>query len=128
MRKRLCKFNGVAVMRRTRGIGDGANRIAGGLGSMVVCARKLEARSLVDGQRKRTRPVGVGRHRASENGIGVSCSGSDEKRWGTELELGSGQSLEDHHGAATLGTEPKRIRLLGWRGFWFGWRQWFRVE
>jgi hypothetical protein len=32
VRKRLCKLNGVAVMRKTRGIGVGANRSAGGLG------------------------------------------------------------------------------------------------
>ena len=50
MRKRLCKFNGVAVMRKTRGIGDGAESERGaGLGSIVVCERKLEARSLVGG-------------------------------------------------------------------------------
>ena len=60
MRKRLCKFNGVAVVRKTRGIGHGGNQSAGRLGSIVVCERKLKARSLVEGQRKRTRPVGVG--------------------------------------------------------------------
>jgi len=49
VRKGLCKFNGVAVMRKTRGVGDGSNRSAGGLGSIVVCERKLEARSLVWG-------------------------------------------------------------------------------
>jgi hypothetical protein len=37
MRKHLCKFNGVAVMRKTRGIGDAASRRAVGLGSIVVC-------------------------------------------------------------------------------------------
>ena len=47
MRKRLCKFNGVAVMRKARGIGSGANRSAGWIGWIVVCVRKLEARSLV---------------------------------------------------------------------------------
>jgi hypothetical protein len=68
MRKHLCKFNGVAVMRKTWGIGDAASRRAVGLGWIVVCERTLEARSLVDGQQKRTRPVGAGRHRASEIG------------------------------------------------------------
>jgi hypothetical protein len=38
--------------------------------------------------------------------MGVSWRGSDEKEGRTELELGSSQSLEDRHGAATLGTEP----------------------
>ena len=65
------------------------------------------------GQPGRTTPAGDGKHRGSEMVIGVSCSGSDEKRWRTELELGRSQSLEDHHGAATFGTEPKRVRLLG---------------
>ena len=87
MRKHLCKFNGVAVMRKTRGIGDAASRRTVGLGSIVVCDRTLEARSLVDGQQKRTRPVGAGRHRASEIGREVSCGGSGAKRWRTELEL-----------------------------------------
>ena len=49
MRKRLCKFNGVAVMRKTWGMGDGANWSAGRTGSIVVCERELEARSLVWG-------------------------------------------------------------------------------
>jgi hypothetical protein len=128
MRKHLCKFNGVAVMRKTRGIGDAASRRAVGLGSIVVCERTLEARSLVDGQRKRTRPVGAGRQRASEIETEVSCRGSGAKRWRTELELGRSQSFEDHHGAATFGTAPKWIRLLGWGRFWFGLRRLFCVE
>ena len=126
MRKHLCKFNGVAVMKKTRGIGAAASQ--GGLGSIVVCERTLEARSLVDGQRERTRPVGAGRHRASEIGTEVSCRGSGAKRWRTELELGRSQSFEDHHGAATSGTAPKWIRLLGWGRFWFGLRRLFCVE
>ena len=67
------------------------------------------------GQRERTRPAGVGRHRASEIGIGVSCSGSGEPGWRTKLELGSSKSFEDHHGAATFRTAPKRARFLGSR-------------
>jgi hypothetical protein len=128
MRKHLCKFNGVAVMRKTRGIGDAASRRAVGLGSIVVCERTLEARSLVDGQQKRTRPVGAGRHRASEIGTEVSCRGSGAKRWRTELELGRSQCFEDHHGAATFGTAPKWMRLLGWGPFWLGLRRLFCVE
>lgn len=49
MKQRLWKFNGVVVMRKTRGIGDGANRSTGGIGSIVVCVRKFQARSLVWG-------------------------------------------------------------------------------
>ena len=115
MRKCLCKFNGVAVMRKTRGIDDGANRSAGGLGSIVVWQRKLEARSLVDGQQKRTRPVGVGRHRASEIGMGVSCRDSGEPGRRTKLELGRSKSFKDHHGSATFRTAPKRARFLASR-------------
>ena len=74
------------------------------------------------GQPGRTTPAGDGKHRGSEIVIGVSCSGSGAKRWRTELELGCGKSLDNHHGAATLGTEPKRVQFLGWRGFWFGLR------
>ncbi len=50
MRKRLCKFNSVAVMRKTWGMGDGANRSADRSGSIVVCVRKFQARSLVGGK------------------------------------------------------------------------------
>src|SRR5260370_13542738 len=99
-------------MRKSVGIGGRANRSTGWTGSMVVCERELEARSLVDGQRKRTRPVGAGRHRASEIGMGVSCRGSGEPGWRTKLELGRGKSLDDHDGAATFGTAPKRARFL----------------
>jgi hypothetical protein len=53
VRKRLCKFNGVAVMRKTRGIGDGTNRSADGPGSIVVCVRKFQARSAGIGFRER---------------------------------------------------------------------------
>jgi len=122
VRKRLCKFNGVAVMRKTLGIGAGANRSADGPGSIVVLRAKARSQELGIGQPGRTTPAGDGKHRRIEIVIGVSCSGSDEKRWRTELELGSGKSLDDHHGAATSGTEPKRVQLLGWRGFWFGLR------
>ena len=115
MRKRLCKFNGVAVMRKTRGIGDGANRSGGGLGSIVACEGKLETRSLVDGQRERTRAVGVERHRASEIEMGVSCCDSGEPGRRTKLELGRSKSFENHHGPATFRTAPKRARLLGSR-------------
>jgi hypothetical protein len=60
--------------------------------------------------------------------MGVSWRGSDEKGGRTELEPGSSQSLEDHHGAATLGTEPKWVQVLGQGGGWFGLRWLFWVE
>ena len=50
------------------------------------------------GQLGRTTAAGDGKHRGSEMAIGVSCSGSDKKRWRTELELGSRKFLDDHHG------------------------------
>ncbi len=128
MRERLCKFNGVVVMRKSWGIGGGANRSAGRIGWIVVCVRKFEARRLVGGQQGRTTPAGDGKHRVSESVVGVSCSGSGEPGGRTELDLGRSKSLEDHHGAATFGTEPKWVRRLGWRGFWFGLRWLFCVE
>lgn len=57
-----------------------------------------------------------------EIGIVVSCSGSGEKGWRTELELGSRKSFDDYHAAATFETEPKWARFLGRGGFWFGLR------
>ena len=54
----------------------------------------------------------------------VSCGDSGERGRRTELDLGSGKSVDDHHAAATFGTEPKWARFLGRGGFWFGvrWR------
>ena len=60
--------------------------------------------------------------------IGVSCSGSGAKRWRTELELGSRKSLDDHHGAATFGTAPKRARFLDSRCLLFYLRLRYRAE
>ena len=54
-------------------------------------------------------------NRASEIGMGVSCRGSGEPGWRTKLELGRSKSFDDHHGAATFGTAPKRGRFLGRR-------------
>jgi hypothetical protein len=57
-----------------------------------------------------------------ELGKVVSCCGSGEKRWRAELELGGGKSLDDHHGPATVGTEPKRSGFLDGGGLWLGLR------
>ena len=57
-----------------------------------------------------------------ELGKVVSCGGSGEKGWRAELELGGGKSLDDHHGPATVGTEPKRSGFLGGGCFWLGLR------
>ena len=38
------------------------------------------------------------------------------------MDLGSRKSLDDHHAAATFGTEPKWARFLGRGGFGFGLR------
>jgi hypothetical protein len=43
----------------------------------------------------------------------VPCGGSGEKGWRAELELGGRKSLDDQHGPATVGTEPKRSGFLG---------------
>jgi hypothetical protein len=37
--------------------------------------------------------------------------------------MGRGESLDDHHGAATFGTKPKRARFLGRGGWWLGARR-----
>ena len=49
MRKRLCKFNGVAVMRKTLGMRMERTGAERRIGWIVVCVRKFEARSLVRG-------------------------------------------------------------------------------
>jgi hypothetical protein len=72
--------------------------------------RKLEAESLVWGQEQR---ANRGR------GFVVSCGGSGEKGWRTQLELGRRKSFDDRLGAATFGTGPKRGRFLGKGGLGF---------
>ena len=57
-----------------------------------------------------------------ELGKVVSCGGSDEKGWRTELDLSRGKPLDDHHGPATVGTEPERSGFLGGGGLWLGLR------
>ena len=44
------------------------------------------------------------------------------------MDLGGRKSLDDDHGAAALGAEPKRTRFLGRGGFWFGLRWLDRAE
>ena len=51
-------------------------------------------------------------------GIVVSRDGSAERRWGTELQLGSGKSLDDDHGSSALGTEPKEVCRLKLGSLW----------
>src|ERR1039458_8861698 len=97
-------------MRKAAARGSGANKSAVRIGLVVVCVglgREFEARlgtgSLVWGQEGRT-PAGSGE--AHQGGA-----------------LGRGKSLDDHHAAATLGTEPKCAGFLDRGGFWFG-RRW----
>ncbi len=70
----------------------------------------------------RTPPAGGGGHRLRGVGTVVSCGGSGEKGWRAELELGGRKPLDDHHGPATVGAEPKWSGLLGGGCFWFGLR------
>ena len=58
----------------------------------------------------------------------VSCGGSGERGRRTELDLGSRKSLDDHHAAATFGTERKWTRFLGRRDFWFSLRWLYSSE
>jgi len=63
-----------------------------------------------------------------EVGIVVSCGGSGERRWRTELQLGGSKSLDENHGATALGTEPKRAGWLNEGRFWFGVWRWYCAE
>src|SRR5260370_41301562 len=53
------------------------------------------------------------RRRVFVTWIVVSCG--DDQRWRTELYLGSGEPLDDHHRSSTLGAEPKIARVGGAR-------------
>jgi hypothetical protein len=52
--------------------------------------------------------------------IVVSCSTGGWQRWGTELDLGSRESLDDYHGPTALGAEPEIVRVLGGGSLWLG--------
>ena len=52
--------------------------------------------------------------------IVVSCSPGDRQRWGSELDLGSRESLEDYHRPTALGAEPKIVCVLGGGSLWLG--------
>jgi len=56
----------------------------------------------------------------------ISCSG-DQERWRTELELWGGESFDNGHRSAALGTAPQRVRCRGGRSFRFVFR-WSGVE
>src|ERR1700747_3674545 len=58
----------------------------------------------------------------------VSCGGSGERGRRTELDLCSRKSLDDHHAAATFGTEPRWTRFPGRGGFWFSLRWLYSSE
>ena len=67
---------------------------------------------LVWRQERRSRPARGEGHGVWKLAVVVSCGGSGEKGWRTELQLGRGQSLDDHHRSATFGAAPKRIEWL----------------
>ena len=78
---------------------------------------------LVWGTVERTTLGGGEVHRGRELGMVVSCGGSDEAGWRTEVQLGGGESFDDRHGTATSGTEPKRAGGLDSGGICFGLRR-----
>ena len=79
-------------------------------------------RQVVWGQGGRTTPAGGEGHRVRELGVVVSCGGSGENGWRTELDLSRRKPLDDHHRPATLRTEPKRSGFFGGGCFWLGLR------
>jgi hypothetical protein len=100
-----------------------------------VCARwkqefesRLEAESGSELEEGRRTPAAGGRPRVREVGIVVSCDGSGERRWRTELQLGGSKSLDQNHWATALRAEPKRAGLLNRGGFRFGLRRWYCAE
>ena len=52
----------------------------------------------------------------------VISYGRDQERWRTELELCCGESFDDGHRSAALGTAPQRVRCRSGRGFRFVFR------
>ena len=131
MGRRLCIFNGVGLGGEASGTDTGVGKSESRMGSVVVCVgvgarvlAEVENGWLVWGQIGRTTSAGGEMHRGRELGMVVSCGGSGEKGWRTELDLGGGESLDDRHGTATLGTEPKRAGGLDEGNVCFGlWRR-----
>ena len=72
------------------------------------------------GQAGRRTPAGGEGPRVWELAIVVSCGGSGERGWRTELELGSGKAFDDQHRPPTLGAAPKRAGWMDAGGFGFG--------
>ena len=68
---------------------------------------------LVWGQAGHTTPAGAEGHRVRELGLVVSCGGSEEKGWRTQLRLCRRESFDDYHEPTTLGTAPKRGGFMG---------------
>ena len=64
------------------------------------------------------RQSAVNRAEFSSCGEVISCRSCEQPWWRTELDLSSGKSFDDLHRSATVGTEPKRVGILG-RGFRF---------
>jgi hypothetical protein len=105
------QIHGVGVMRKASGRSRGANKRAGRIGLLVACEwweqdfeRRLEAESLVWGQEERTTPAGEA-HRKRGLGFVVSCGGTGQKGWRTELEL-CGSSADS---SATMRNSPEKV-------------------
>ena len=121
----LCKLNGAReVCRSCRG---GRGRWRRSRRAWARAKRWLK-RNLLWGKKKVSSGDGdtLRRsvlNRASSWGCGrVNSCSCDQERWRTKLELCRGESFDDGHRSAALGTAPQRVRCRSSRGLRFVFR------
>src|SRR2546425_8655407 len=118
-------------MERKSGIGECRGGGRGRRGELLGVESGQKRKAVVAGEGKQREDRDGFVEETHEDGCGqagklfgmvtaVSCGKCDSQRWGTELDLGSGEPLDDDHRRATVGTKPKRARFPGRGCFWFG--------
>ena len=88
---------------------------------MAEVSRGGDRKKMSGGNEDRLRRDAGKRTDSAVCGRVISCSG-DQERWRTKLELCRGESLDDGHRSAALGTAPQRRQGRSGRGFRFVFR------
>jgi len=91
-------------------------------GSMVVLGMSICVKQeLVRGQGRKAAWRGEAR-KVFGMWIAASCGNRDQDRWGTELDLGGSQSLDDHHRSTTVRAQLAIARGMIRGCFGLSWR------
>ena len=121
----LCKLNGASQgCRSSRGSSKPVEEEPAHLckgESMAEVSLGGERKKMSGGKRGTLRRDALKRADSAVSGRVISCSRGPE-RWRTELELCRGESFDDGHRCAALGTAPQRVQGRRGRGFRFVFR------